>query len=82
MSSFAEIIESKRLASVVVDALKNDPSEAHPMQSMAALAFALGAMVASASQLGITKPGQSGKLLDHLFKLAESSAEDHLSGEV
>lgn len=73
----SDIEESRRLGSVVVAALQAEGAQ--PMQAMAALSFALGAMIASAAELGITKPGQSGGLLEHLFKLTESSAEGHLS---
>lgn len=73
----SDMDEAQRLGSLVVDALKAESP--HPLQAMAALSYALGAMIASAAQLGITKPGQSGRLLEHLFKLAEARAENHLS---
>lgn len=54
--------------------LQAEHGDSHPMQSTAAVAIALGAMVATLNELGFTKAGQSGKLLKHLFALAEQTA--------
>ena len=78
MQALPDIEEAKRFAGVMIGALQDQQPPAHPMQAMAAAALALGSMVASASELGITKEGQSGKLLAHLFKIAESGAEEWL----
>lgn len=58
----------------MVDALKRDHLGLDPMQAVAATAIMLGAMVATLNEIGLTKQGQTGKLLAHLFKIAESTA--------
>jgi hypothetical protein len=77
MSVTRDMREAQRLGLVVVNTLQREGAD--PMQAMAALPFALGAMIAAAAEQGITRPGQSGRLLEHLFKIAEAEAENHLS---
>ena len=63
MSDLTGFEEASALAGQIVGYLQADHSGAHPMQATAAVAIALGAMVATLNDMGITKAGQSGKML-------------------
>lgn len=69
--SFAKAVET---AKILVDTLQ--AQQVAPMEAMAATAIALGSMIAAGASSGITNPGQSGRLLTHLFKIAENQATE------
>lgn len=75
MSDFGGPEEAEKIGKLLIDYLQENYPDTHPMTATAAMAMALGAMVASMGALGLTKPGRSGHLLDHLFKMAEGAAE-------
>lgn len=78
MAEFGTPDQAKKIALDVVGQLERRHPNVHPMQVTAAVAMALGAMVASMSANGISKPGRSGHLLKHLFAIAESQATEAL----
>lgn len=62
-----------RIGRDITTYLETHHPEAEPMEVTAAMAIALGAMVTSMNELGITKRGRASAILEHLFKIAEQT---------
>lgn len=68
-------IEAERLGAKLVTFLQESEPGASPVDATAGMAIALGAMIAAMAELGLSKPGRSGAMLQHLFRMAEHRAE-------
>lgn len=78
MSKFGTSDEAHDIASYIIEHLSEVHSQASPMLITAAMAMALGAMAGSMNALGVTKPGRTRHIIDHLTGLAKHVAEKGL----
>jgi hypothetical protein len=65
----------------ILESIENHQPELSPLDATAAMAIALGGMVASMAEMGMTKPGRSGAMLKKLFDLAEQVAAESLGAQ-
>ncbi|MFZ3484254.1 hypothetical protein [Sphingomonas sp. 3-13AW] len=70
-----ELAAVRRMAREIVADLGGRYPETNAHDTAAAVAIALGVMVAAQVALGGVKPGRGGHVLRHLFDMAELTAE-------
>lgn len=78
--SFGTPEAARAISGEIIDLLQARFPTVHPMQITAAVAMALGGMVAALETSGATKPGRTTAILDHLHKMAGVVLAEALDG--
>lgn len=65
----------------ILDTIGDCQPQLSPLDATAAMAIALGSMIASMDELGLTKPGRAGTMLKALFELAEQVAAEGMGAK-
>lgn len=79
-ASFGTPEEAHPIAHKILEHLQSEFGNQNPALVTAATAMALGALAASMSALGVTKPGRTRHVIDHLANMAKVVAETGLEG--